>query len=139
MKIAFVVILVIASAALWLRQRRDPELIGWGKDLAAALQQAKADNRLILVLFTDAPMTYDDKHAVKNVVTTDRTMSALGKLSYVRVHLNIEDNTAEAKTYKVESTPTYLLLDSSGRELRRTSGLMNDVTFIKEFLSGPGP
>lgn len=138
-KIGFLIVLVAAGVALWLWQRRDPQLTGWGRDLSAALRQAKAGNRTVLVFFTDTPMSWEDKHAVKNVVTTPRTASALDKSPCVRVHLSIHDNRAEARTYKVESTPTYLLLDSSGRELKRVSGLMNDVTFINTVLGVTQP
>jgi thioredoxin-related protein len=138
-KIGFLIVLVIAGAVLWFRQKHDPQLPGWNENLSTALQQAKADNRQILIFFTEAPMSYNDKHAVKNVVTTPRTENALNKLLYLRVHLNINDHKAEAGTYKVQSTPTYLLLDSNGRELKRTSGLMNDVTFIGSFLTDTQP
>ncbi len=133
-KIGFLIVLVGAGLTLWLWQRRDPQLTGWGRDLSVALQQAKVGNRTVLVFFTDTPMSWEDKHAVKNVITTARTASALNKLACVRVHLSIDDNKAEARTYKIESTPTYLLLDSSGKELRRLSGLTNDVTFINTVL-----
>ncbi len=133
-KIGFLGVLVAVGLTLWLWQRRDPQLTGWGRDLSVALQQAKAGNRTVLVFFTRRPMSWEDKHAVKNVVTTARTASALGKSACVRVHLSIDNDKAEAKTYRVESTPTYLLLDSSGKELRRLSGLTNDVTFINTVL-----
>ena len=136
-KVVFLLILVALSAFLWLRQRRDPPLPGWGNDLAVALQQAQADRRPILVFFTRSPMSYDDKHVVTHTIRTQRTLEAIGKLRYAKVHLNTRQNKNEAQTYHVTSTPTYLLLDPNGKELRRTSGLMNDMKFA-EFLAGTG-
>lgn len=140
-KIGFLLVVVIVGTVIWVRQLHGPELPGWGDNLSTAIEQAKDHNRQIIVFFSQYPMNEDDKHAVQNVIKMPE-MEKIVQRGYVTVHLNTKDNSAEAKKYEVEATPTYLLLDSTGKEIRRTSGRMSIHQFTTTFLgvslaSGP--
>jgi hypothetical protein len=137
-KIGFVVVTLAAVAVVYMLQRRDRGLSGWGVDLGAALQKAK-DNPgwRVLVFFTHSRMSEDDKHAVNSVIERPVTRKTVKELNYIPVHLNLDDHAGVAAKYGVSDTPCYLLLDANGALIRSKWGKMNDNTFCTEFLKDP--
>jgi hypothetical protein len=133
-KIGFLLAVLIVGTVVWFRQGHGPQLQGWGGDLPTAIGQAKDHNRRIIVFFSQDPPSEDDRHAMDNVIRQPDMEKAVKRFGYVTVHLDTNNNSAEARKYGVSATPTYLLLDSTGKELKRTSGRMNVSTFTNTFL-----
>jgi len=106
--------------------------LSWGTDLPAALAQARAENKVVLLDFTGSdwcPWCIKFDHEV--LATDEFTAYAKGKL--VPVLLDFprhkpqseslkQANAALAKRFGVTGYPTYVLLNSAGEELGRQVG-----------------
>jgi protein disulfide-isomerase len=106
----------------------------WRNDLPGALKQAQSEGRFVLLDFTGSdwcPWCIKFDH---DVLSTDRFASyALNKLELVKVdfprHTVQSDdlrqaNEALGKQFRVDGFPTYVLLNSDGRELGRQVGYL---------------
>jgi thiol-disulfide isomerase/thioredoxin len=103
--------------------------VTWTTDYAAALAQAKAQNRHVFLFFTGSDWCIWCKRLDKEILsTTDFCRYAgenliLVKLDFPKAtHLPPElaaENDRLAHQYKVGGFPTVIVLDSSGRAVRR--------------------
>jgi protein disulfide-isomerase len=104
----------------------------WRNDLPGALQQARSENKLVLLDFTGSdwcPWCIKFDH---DVLSTENFAAYAGqKLELVKVdfprHTAQPDdlrraNAALAAQFNVDGYPTYVLLDANGRELGRQVG-----------------
>jgi protein disulfide-isomerase len=106
--------------------------LAWGTDLPAALNQARSENKRVLLDFTGSdwcPWCIKFDH---EVLSTDK-FAAYAKDKLVLVLLDFprtkpesatlkQANEALAKQFGVEGYPTYVLLNDSGKELGRQVG-----------------
>lgn len=116
----------------------------WRNDLPGALKQAQSDHKLVLLDFTGSDwcpwcMKFDHE-----VLSTSRFAAyAQNKLVLVKVDFprhTLQDaklrkaNETLAKRFNVDSFPTYILLNSDGKELGRQEGYVSGGpdAFIKE-------
>jgi thiol-disulfide isomerase/thioredoxin len=106
--------------------------LSWGTDLPVALNQARSDNKMVLLDFTGSdwcPWCIKFDH---DVLSTDEFASyAKNKLELVQLDFprtkpqsaDLKQANAElAKRFNVEGYPTYVLLNPSGNELGRQVG-----------------
>ena len=133
-KIAFLVIAMGAAGTIYMMQRKDPELRGWGRNLGEALREAKARQTKVVVLFTRSPMGYNDKKMVKRCMRLGPTVRVLRHLGYPKVHLRTQADESEVQRYHVTKSPTVLLLDSDGKVLKKHEGFMTDLSFCNNML-----
>ena len=106
----------------------------WGTDLPAALNRARSENKMVLLDFTGSDwcgwcMKFD-----QDVLSTDKFAGyAKSKLVLVRLdypHHHAQDaalkqaNEELAKRFGVNGFPTFVLLNSAGRELGRQVGYL---------------
>ena len=132
---AFLLLVVVLSVVIYLTQVRDPALPGWGRDLPAAIAEANAAGKNVLLLFTNDTMGQADKDLiVKNLRNERTTVRALGKLQYPLVHLKLKADAEAARKYKVDSAPTLLLLGRDGNEIKRYAGFLSDLRLCEDFL-----
>jgi hypothetical protein len=136
-KIGFVLAAIVVGYLVYNRQRTDPELENAHKQLAPALAQAKERNTRVVVVYTRKPMSHDDQEVVSKYFTTKQMRDALAESGYVLAHLDVYD--PSARTYGVKTTPAYALLDGDGKLLKLREGVINNPTFIAEFLRSSQP
>lgn len=104
----------------------------WGTDLPGALNQARSDNKMVLLDFTGSdwcPWCIKFDH---DVLSTDEFASyaksklVLVQLDFPRTKPQSDDlkqaNAALAKRFNVDGYPTYVLLNPAGTELGRQVG-----------------
>ena len=106
----------------------------WGADLSAALNQARSENKMVLLDFTGSDwcgwcMKFD-----KDVLSTDK-FAGYAKSKLVLVTLDFpshkeqdaalkQANQELKKRFGVNGFPTFVLLNSAGRELGRQVGYL---------------
>jgi protein disulfide-isomerase len=104
----------------------------WGTDLPAALNQARSENKLVLLDFTGSDWCGWCIKFDKDVLSTDKFAGyAKSKLVLVRLdfpHHKEQDaalkqaNEQLSKRFGVDGFPTFVLLNSAGKELWRQVG-----------------
>ena len=134
-KLAFVIILLGGIALIWVHQRRGPSL-GWGEDLDAALEQAKDDNRPVLVFFMSSPMGELAKKNIRHTLAKKSNRQAITdhKCITVKVTLDTALKDPLAKKYRIDKLPTMLLLGPNGKERNRRVGFIGETDFRNGFL-----
>jgi len=134
-KFAFLAILAVGAICLYFYQRREPDLVGWGNDLEAALAEAKAARKpRVLIFFSASPMGELDKTMVKVTLQSSKTLSVLKRLGYPKVHLTTRSHRDLAERYGVRRTPAYVLVDPAGKLLKKRTGGLTDISFCTDFL-----
>lgn len=110
--------------------------IAWQTDLDAALEESRRSGRLVFVDFSAdwCPPCIVMKHDVWPDPAVERAM-----LSFVPVLVDVDSNQAVAERYGVQGIPTILVLDSTGRVVRRASYLSAAalVRFLAETQQAP--
>jgi protein disulfide-isomerase len=106
----------------------------WRTDYPGALQQAKAENKLVLLDFTGSDWCGWCKKFEQDVLSTPKFAAYAGrKLQLVRLdfphHTPQPDalrraNAALSNQFKVDGFPTFVLLNGDGKELGRQDGYM---------------
>jgi protein disulfide-isomerase len=104
----------------------------WGTDLPAALNQARSENKMVLLDFTGSDWCGWCIKFDKDVLSTDKFAGyAKSKLVLVRLdfpHHKEQDaalkqaNEQLSKRFGVDGFPTFVLLNSAGKELWRQVG-----------------
>lgn len=135
-KIGFVLVLIAAGIAVYGFQRRDLQIEGWGGDLAAALAQAKAERRMVVVFFASSPPSETDLTIARRRIAKPDNQKALqtGKFIPVVVPLPEGLHAPEAQRYKLKTLPTLMVLRSDGTERNRHEGMIGEVDFRQDFL-----
>ena len=100
--------------------------IVWVKDFAAAVKQAKAENKIIMVdcwaeWCTWCKVLENTTLADKNVVETSRR--------FVNVKVNGDRSREFVSKYRVTGYPAILFLDGDGREVYRVMGMQSPQLF----------
>jgi thioredoxin-related protein len=99
---------------------------GWQTDLDKAIEQARKENKSVLVEFTGSDWCPPCIAMRKNVFTKKEFIDAASK-KFVLVELDFpqgdkelaEKNQPLAEKYKIEGFPTVVLLNSEGKEFTR--------------------
>lgn len=123
---------------------------GWGKDYDAALKQAAAEKRMVLLDFTGSDWCPPCKMMTKEVLTNKEFLSFAGQnLELVELDFTPygqakpsafkKQHEELAEKYGVEAFPTFVLLDASGKEVARKVGFVpgGPAAFIKWIQGAP--
>ena len=100
---------------------------GWGDDYEAALRDASATKRHIIIAFYSEgcpPCAAMDR----TVLGTTKVREALS--GYLPVRLDVNRQRQPAGGYQVFATPTFVVIDEAGRELARCEGYQSVEEFI---------
>ncbi|RPI63586.1 MAG: thioredoxin [Planctomycetaceae bacterium] len=133
-KIGFLIAVLVIGFFIWRGQKTEPTLGGWGTNLPLAMTQAKAGKAQVIVFFHHSPMSDDDTRMIKNSLDAEESRKAIAGKPYVKVSLDIEGNADIVKKYNIVSTPTVLLLDADGKEIRRLDKPGNHLDFYNKLL-----
>jgi thioredoxin 1 len=127
--IIFIIVVIIALSA-WFSingdfkkdetQETEFKIIDTAGNLSEALQKAKSSDKKVFAVFESDTCVYC-KQLRQNTLNDATVMEKLNE-SYVVTIVNINDNPEIASKYDVYSTPTMLILDSDGNELRSITG-----------------
>ncbi|HSY19970.1 MAG TPA: thioredoxin fold domain-containing protein [Candidatus Acidoferrales bacterium] len=111
-----------------------PGATAWRTDLPGALKQAQSENKMVLLDFTGSDWCPWCIKFDQDVLSTGKFNAYAGqKLQLVKVdfpqHTQLPDdlqraNNELARTFHVDGYPTYVLLDSAGKELGRQVGYL---------------
>lgn len=118
---------VIITVHLWVA-RPLPPLEGWGTDYEAALAEAAATDRKVVVAFhsdTCPPCTLMER----TVLNTSAVREALA--DYVPVRLDIARDIKVAQRFGVWATPTYAVLDAQGGLVAGFEGALTVEDFVR--------
>lgn len=126
--------ILVVVAIIVLYQRQEPELKGWETDLQATLDEAAGAEAKVFVFFTSRPMSYNDKKMLDESLKLRDVAKALRMLRYPKVHLDTKTHKALAEKYKIEETPTLLLLNGDGSVVKSHVGFMAALSVANDFL-----
>lgn len=136
--IIFIIIVIIALSG-WFSINGDFEkeeasesefnIIDTAGSLSEALQKAKTNDKQVFAVFESDTCTYC--HQLRqNTLNDAQVMEKLNE-SYVVVIINVNDSPEIASKYNVYLTPTMLILDSEGNELKSIEGYYGPEDLIK--------
>lgn len=122
-------IALITGCVVWLAQATESL---WMTDLIKAQAQAKAESKLVLVAFTGSDWCPPCKALHKNVMTSPEFVG-YAKTNLVLVEVDFPHskpqsrevkayNEALAKHYDVDGFPTVIVLDGSGKQVKKSVG-----------------
>jgi hypothetical protein len=130
--------LVVASGIVFFiwRSLRNPSMPGWGDDLDAALVQARAEKRRIVVFFMNRPPGELDRWNRDSIIRKPGNQQALRNGNFIRVTIQLPSDlqSEPAKRYKLKKLPTLILLGPDGKELNRREGRLGELDFRSGFL-----
>lgn len=133
--ITYLAVFALSGAAM-VSSAFSKELEGWTTDLDKALEQAKKENKSVLVEFTGVDWCPPCKVMRKEVFSKKEFVDGASK-NFILVELDfpLEENATEedkqtlekhkplAEKYKIDGFPTVVLLDSEGKEFSRFSAI----------------
>jgi hypothetical protein len=131
-KLIFLAIISVVVILVYMSQRSGAELPDWPGDLSAGLAQAKQEERKVLVFFASSPPSTTARKMSTSTLKMNNKYIKSRKLITVLIQVKKTDELA--KRYSIKKFPTFLLLDSEGKELNRRVGLVGEVPFRNEFL-----
>lgn len=141
---------IVGMFALALMFRAGAEELEWLTDVPAALQKAKAENKIVLLDFTGSDWCGWCKKLKADVFQKPEFV-AFAKANLVMVELDYprstpqsdalkEANAALAKQYNIDGYPTLILLNGAGEQLDKTVGFMTDglPAYLDRYKKLPG-
>lgn len=138
MKYIFLGIVLIAAAAIYLRQRSGPPALeeNWPRTLDAALAQAEQTDRRVLVFFTSEPPSETTRRLVDTTLARPENRRAIQEGNFIRARaiLDVSLDSPAAKKYRIRRLPTMMVLSPEGKELNRREGFIGEVPFRSGFL-----
>ena len=135
-KLGFMAVFIIVAVVLAVRQWIGPTPQGFTSDLPAALSQAAAEGRRVVVLIDDRPPSEDGKRIVTFTMVKPANSAAMRKLNVLGVRTT-PDNQALKPYGPIKKTPTTLLLRPDGKEINRREGYIGETDFRAGFLNAP--
>lgn len=121
-------LLIAATLMLYFFLSRPmPAPAGWGDDFEAALKEAAATSRRVIIAFYSEgcpPCAAMDR----SVLGTPEVRKAL--LGYLPVRLDVNRQLEPALRYQVLATPTFVVTDGAGRPLAKREGYQSIEEFV---------
>lgn len=124
---------VTALAAYWFVSRPSVAPPGWGNDFDAAVKEAAAKSKSVLVAFHSEscpPCVAMDR----TVLRADVVQKAIS--TFVPVRVDVGKTPQVAAMFGVTATPTYAILSSEGHLLAQTQGYQSEEEMLRFFQAG---
>ena len=115
-------VLVLGAAAVYAGGGGDSE-VGWGKNLATALKQAKREHKLVLVDF-NATWCPPCKQYKSAIFPTSQFKNATK--GYILVNIDADEQQQLAMKYGVSGIPDIRVLNPKGKQLGQVVGFDPD-------------
>ena len=133
-RLAFVVVTLVAVGMLYWLQRRGLELPGWGSDLAAGLAQAAQEGRPVVALFVSATPDRTSRELIKK--TLRKNAQAIKDSRFIAVMVKVRNLSRSnlASRYGIAKLPTLLVIGPDGAEKNRREGFIGEPEFRTGFL-----
>lgn len=109
--------------------------IEWTSDFNAAMKQAKSEGKPIFLDFFNPDCIGCKQMSAVTYPNADVVDLIESKVVPVRLAYNVKP---QAEDYRVKWTPTFLILDSNGKEHHRATGFMAPEELIPAILLGIG-
>lgn len=109
------------------------ETPGWGSDLTNALQNAHSNQHPILLAFT-APWCPYCRQMENKTFKDQQVRDSLKQ--FERVSVDIDHNPSLPAQHGVSGIPAFVMLDSEGDEIAKTSGFMEAAPFSQWLADG---
>ena len=134
-KAAFLVVALGIVAYMIIMPHLTKPLDGWSDDLPAALDQARTEDRKLVVLMYNSPqdLTYTK---LRGIVSKDGNREAMDAANLLRVQTRVKRDDPIIQRFDVESLPTTLLLSPDGEVLTRWVGFIGEIDYRARFLNG---
>lgn len=137
------VLLLQGCGPAYSETKADPNELPWQTDLAKALQQAKAENKMVLMDFTGSDWCPPCK-ALHSTVLISKEFADFARTNLVLVEVDFPRSKPQSKElkaanealsakFKIEGYPTVIVLDPDGKELKRQVGYGGESA--KEFVA----
>jgi thiol:disulfide interchange protein DsbD len=124
---AIMAALLNAVALAAATKKKDPS-INWSHDFDKAAAQAKKLGKPMMVDFY-ADWCGPCKKLNSETFADEKVIELSGK--FVCVKIDVDQNQALAKKYKVEGIPNVVFMNSNGKEIMRSVGYKNADDFLK--------
>ena len=135
--------IALSLLACWAVWQVNAAEVGWLTDLSKAQAQAKADHKMVLMDFNGSDWCSPCKALRKNVLSSPEFMD-YAKKNLVLVVVDFpkhkelpaaqkQANDALAEKFGVEGFPTVVVLNSEGKEIKKSAGY--DGQNAKEFIA----
>lgn len=102
----------------------------WKSDIVSAQQRAQTENKLLLLEFSTEWCPYC-RHIEQRIMPQNNVASRLRAMVLVRVDGDRAEAGPLMEQYKVEGYPTFIVLNSSGEELRRFTSVSSTEEFLQ--------
>ncbi len=135
-KIIFALAIAGLLVLAWKLSRGTPPNLDWPENFPQALQQAKAENRRVLVQVTASTPGENERKMNDQVLSKDENVKAIeeGRFILTKVIVLLTFDDAFSREHQIRKVPTWLILDSQGNELNRREGYIGEIAFRKGFL-----
>lgn len=124
---------MVALLTFWFVSRPIGAPPGWGNDFDAAVKEAAATSKGVLIAFHSAncpPCVAMDR----TVLRADVVQKAISE--FIPVRVDVGQKPQVAAMFGVMATPTYAILSSDGRLLAQTQGYQNEEEMLRFFRAG---
>ena len=111
------------------RNEPDTPAVIWGNDYQGALQQAKEQNKPILLAFHASwcPPCQE----MKKTTYHDSEVIAISE-SFIRVMIDIDSQQSLADQYNIQGIPTYVILAPDGTKIKTFTNYHSPTDFIAQ-------
>lgn len=116
----------VAVLMLWRVAFPFKSSVNWRTDLPAALVQAGAEDKRVLINFTARDCAYCTQMEVE-VFPTEPVQTALA--GFVPVKIDVYEDEMTAARYNIQSMPTYIVTDAIGSVVAVTAGFQPPEDF----------
>ena len=122
------VVIVVSLAISAVSAQENIKGLNISSDLNHTLNDAKIENKSVLVVFTQDSCQYCDMFD-KDVLSDSEVQKELNKTCKV-VFIDINKDSSTAARYNVFGTPASVFIDSNGSEIERIEGYVDAGQFL---------
>jgi thiol:disulfide interchange protein len=137
----FILLAIVGVGVLMLWQRSFPpkSAVAWQSDFAAALAEASAAGKPVLVSFSSSGCVYC-RRMEEEVISRGDVLAEIAR--FVPVKVDAYGATAMVERYRVEVLPAYVIVDARGAPQAMIDGFQEPqrfIRFLRSVSNSPAP